>query len=84
MSLLDSSASDPEPVFVDSRRWRRPTLRWLGIIVAVMLAVYLWVVGLAVLSTVTVPPARPSQTVSDSSAGQEEPPNPWPRRATRP
>jgi hypothetical protein len=76
MNFPDSSATtamDPKPVFVAGPRWRRPALRWLGIIVAGVLAVYLWVVGLALLSTVTVPPAKLSPAVSTSLSGQDEP-----------
>ena len=84
MSLVDSPRMDPNPVFVDRFRWRRPTLRWLGVIVAVVLAAYLWVVGLAFLSTVKVPPERLSDNVGNSSPGPDEPgsrqvphPTPW-------
>lgn len=83
MSPPDSPALDREPVFVDGPGWRRGTFRWLGIIIAVMLAVYLWVVGLAVLSTVKVPSARPSQTVSEPAFRQDERAGPVPRGATR-
>lgn len=74
MSRVGSPHVDPKPVFVDGSRWRRPTLRWLGIIVAVALAVFLWVVGLALLSTVTVPPAKLPQPVGAAPAGPDEPP----------
>ena len=82
MNLLDSSPMDPKPVFVDGPRWRRPTLRWLGVIIAGVLAVYLWVVGLALLSTVKVPPTKLPPTVSTSSSGDDEPRvRPSPRRS---
>jgi hypothetical protein len=49
---------DLDPIFVSGSGRRRMALRWSGIAAAGMLATYLVVVGIALISKVTVPQAE--------------------------
>jgi hypothetical protein len=63
---------DPKPVFVSPSGRRRPVLRWSGITLAILLAGYLFAVGIALITTVDTPRAQlPRQPVpGDGERGE--------------
>jgi hypothetical protein len=72
---------DLEPVFVSESGRRRMALRWSGIAVTGLLATYLVVVGIALITKVTVPQAElphktnaPAPGHDDSRDGRHRPP----------
>jgi hypothetical protein len=64
---------DLDPIFVAASGRRRMALRWSGIAVTGMLAAYLVIIGIALITKVTVPQAELPGKAADHVPGHDGP-----------